>query len=77
VAPLTCLTSKDVKFHWSKEADNAFKQLKKAFISTPILMQFDPNQETILEANTSGYITRGVLMQYDNKGVLCLCAFFS
>jgi hypothetical protein len=55
------LTSKDVKFQWSKEANRAFEWLKKAFTSAPILIQFDPNCKTVLKANTLGYITRGVL----------------
>jgi hypothetical protein len=70
------LTSKDVKFQWSKEVNRAFEQLKKTFTSAPILIQFDPNRETILEADASGYATRGVLSQYDDEGVLCPCAFF-
>jgi hypothetical protein len=70
------LISKDVKFQWSKEANRAFEQLKKAFTSAPILMQFDPNCETILEANASGYVIGGVLSQYNDEGVLCPCAFF-
>jgi hypothetical protein len=55
------LTSKDVKFQWSKETNRAFEQLKKAFTSAPILMQFDPDCKIVLEANTLGYITGGVL----------------
>jgi hypothetical protein len=30
-----------------------------------------------LEADTLGYVTGGVLSQYDDKGVLCPCVFFS
>jgi hypothetical protein len=40
-------------------------------------MQFDSDQETILEANASGYATGGVLIQYNDKGVLYPYAFFS
>ena len=77
VAPLTRLTSKDVKFHWSEEANGAFERLKKAFTCAPVLMQFDPDRETVLEADASGYATGGVLSQYDEEGVLRPCAFFS
>ena len=43
VAPLICLMSKDVKFHWSEEANGAFEWLKKAFTCAPVFMQFDPD----------------------------------
>jgi hypothetical protein len=61
VAPLTRLISKDMKFQWSKEANRAFEQLKKAFTSAPILMQFNPDCKMVLEADTLGYVTGGVL----------------
>ena len=37
-APLTALMKRDVKFKWIEEANNAFKRLKKAFISAPMLL---------------------------------------
>ena len=40
-------------------------------------MQFDPDRETRVEADSSGWATGGVLSQYDENGVLRPCAFFS
>jgi len=60
VAPLTALTKRDVKFEWTEEANNAFKRLKKAFISAPMLLQFDPERETVVTIDLSGYCTGGV-----------------
>ena len=77
VAPLTNLTRKDRKFIWTPEAENAFSTLKDMFISAPILMQFDPDRTTVLEVDSSGYVTGGLLTQYDDKGVRRPCAFFS
>ena len=51
--------------------------MKTAFISESILTSFDPDCETILEANLSEYIAEGILFQFDNKGVLRLCTYFS
>ena len=47
------------------------------FLTAPNLLIFDPDRETVLETDSSGYSTRGVLMQYDEQGVLRPCAFFS
>jgi hypothetical protein len=33
-------------------------------------MQFDPDRETILECDSSGYVVGGLLSQYDGDGVL-------
>ena len=41
-----------------------------------MLAQFDPDDETVLEADSSGYCSGGVLSQYKN-GVLRPVAFFS
>ena len=47
------------------------------FTSALILVQFDYDKETILEADSSGWCIRGTLMQYSKEGLLCPCAFFS
>jgi hypothetical protein len=77
VAPLTDLTRKDHSFRWTDKAERAFQHLKKLFTTAPILMQFDPDRETILEADSSGWSTGGVLSQYDDDGLLRPCAYFS
>lgn len=80
VAPLTALTKKDVektKFTLDEQAQEAFEYLKKAFVSAPILAQYDADRETILECDASGWCTGGTLMQYDEEGVLHPVAFMS
>jgi transposase InsO family protein len=78
VAPLTDLTKKtDTTFQWTREADCAFKLLKELFTTAPILTQFDPDRETVLEADSSGWATGGVLSQYDEENLLRPCAYFS
>lgn len=76
-APLTSLTKKEAKFTWNSDADKAFNQLKEMFTTAPILTQFDPDRATVVEADSSGWATGGVLSQYDDNGVLRPCAFFS
>ena len=40
------------------------------FTTAPILAQFDPDRETVVEADSSGYAAGGVLSQYDDEGLL-------
>lgn len=70
-APLTALTSSAVCFHWSSAADEAFEALKSRFTSAPILMQPDPNEQFIVEVDTSDVGVGAILSQVH------LCAFFS
>jgi len=76
VAPLTRLTG-DVSFRWTAEEQKAFDTLKEAFVSEPVLAQFQPDRDTVMECDSSGYVTAGVLSQYDENGVLRPCAYFS
>jgi hypothetical protein len=75
--PLTDLTKKGQQFNWSDEAQRAFEELKRRFISDPILATFDPDRETVVEADASSWATGGVLSQYDDNGDLRPCAYFS
>jgi hypothetical protein len=56
VKPLVALTKKDARFEWNKKCSKAFETLKKAFITAPILRHFDPNKETIVEADSSSVL---------------------
>jgi hypothetical protein len=79
-APLTALTKQEYKgrkFDLPPEAFEAFEKLKAAFITAPILAQFDPDRETVVETDASGWCAGATLSQYDEDGVLHPCAFFS
>ena len=77
VAPLTDLTKKDVQYRWTPQANDAFEKLKDMFAKGPVLLQFSPDRETVIETDSSGYVVGGALMQYDDDGLLRPCAFFS
>ena len=47
------------------------------FTSASILMQFDPDQEIVVETDSSEYVVGGLLSQYNNDGVFWPCAYFS
>ena len=54
----------------------AFKRLKRMFITAPILAQFSPECDMVIEADSSEWATGGVLSQYVD-GVLHPCVYFS
>lgn len=60
--PLDRLMGK-VPWQWGTEEQEAFDQLKKQFVSSPVLAIYDPNRETRIEVDASGYATGGVLSQ--------------
>ena len=60
-APLYYLARKDTPFIWDNKVNEAFETLKRVFISAPVLAQFDPDKETVLETDSSGYCTGGII----------------
>ncbi|GKU10375.1 unnamed protein product, partial [Fusarium langsethiae] len=59
-APLNHLTKKDVPFVWDETCEKAFRDLKGAFTSAPILRPFDWTKDVILETDASDYVSAGV-----------------
>jgi transposase InsO family protein len=51
--------------------------LKQAFTTAPILAHFDPDLECVVETDSSGYVTAGILSQKGKDGILHPVAFFS
>jgi hypothetical protein len=54
-----------------------FDDLRNTFTSAPILTQFDPDCDVIMETNTSDYMSAGVLSEYDDDGILHPVTYFS
>ena len=77
-APLTALTSSSVPFRWTPEAEAAFSNLKRLFISSPILVYPDRSLQFVVETDASETGVGAILSQrspLDNK--MHPCAFFS
>ena len=77
-APLTALTSTKSVYAWMPRAETVFQDLKKRFISAPILVQPDPSLQFVVEADASDTGGGAVLSQRspsDHK--LHPSAFFS
>ncbi|KAI0992782.1 hypothetical protein K3495_g15403, partial [Podosphaera aphanis] len=75
--PLINLTKKDVEWRWEREENSAFERLKEIFASEPVLAQWDPDRDTVLEADSSGYALGGCLSQVDKQGQLRPVAYLS
>jgi len=67
-APLTQLLHKD-GFHWTTVAEQAFKQLKEALTTTPILRLPDFTQKFVMECDASG-IGLGAILTQNNQPVV-------
>ena len=77
-APLHVLTSTQVPFRWSPEADKAFQELKHRFTTAPILTLPDPRRQFVVEVNASNEGVGAVLSQRSEKdGKMHPCAFLS
>jgi hypothetical protein len=74
--PLTCLTRKNIPWRFSKECCTAFKDLKQAFTTAPVLTHWVPDQQIIVETDASDYALGTVLSIYTN-GDIHLVAYHS
>jgi hypothetical protein len=52
----------------TKAARYAFAELRRAFLSAPILKHFDPLRPIRVETNASGYAIGGVMLQQHEFG---------
>lgn len=75
--PLNRLLKKEQTWDWTSDQDDAFKTLKDAFSSAPVLTIFDHNRRTVVETDASDWAAGGVLSQYDDEGRLRPVAYFS
>ena len=76
-SPLINLTKKGVAWKWGSDESNSFESFKKTFSSQPVLAQWDPELDRILEADCSGYAMDGCPSQIDNFKRLRPVAYFS
>ena len=75
--PLNRLTRKNVPWLWSPACQEAFRLLKDAFCSAPILHHFDPSLPPIVETDASDYAIAGIISVRTNDGDVHPVAFFS
>ena len=67
LSPLYHLLKKETKFHWGSEQSKSFHHVKDLFKTNKVLKMFNPNHDTLLETDSSGYGIGAVLMQRENS----------
>ncbi|KAI1506846.1 Pol protein [Pyrenophora tritici-repentis] len=75
--PLINLTKKEMVFHWDEACNQAFETIKELLITAPILGHFDPEKDTLVEADSSGHATGGLLLQKDKNNNWQPVAYYS
>jgi transposase InsO family protein len=63
--PLNILTRKDVPFKWGEDQEAGFQAVKKAMSEAPVIAHFNPQAETIVQADASLYGWGFVISQID------------
>jgi hypothetical protein len=77
ISNLLQMRSGSSRWEWTRDAELAFRKLKRAFTEAPILQHFDPRKPIILQTDTSGFAIAGILYQYDGFGTLRPVNFYS
>jgi len=57
-------------FHWGREHEEAFEELKKRFATAAILSHFYPGRKTVVEIDASDFALGCVLSQYQGRRLL-------
>lgn len=78
IAPISDLISKAKKtIKWTKEAEEAFQQLKASLISEPVLVSPDFDREFTIQCDASDVGIAGVLTQEDEEGHERVISYYS
>ena len=75
--PLTRLTWKGLTWDFNEGCHMAFRTLKEAFMSVPVLAHWKPDQQMVVETDTSDYTLVAILSAYDAEGALHPITFHS
>lgn len=79
VSPLTSMVKKGThRLHWSEAALQAFQDIKKRFVTAPILHHPDPSLQFLVEVDASNTGIGAILSQRQSSTTkLHPCAFYS
>jgi len=55
------------EFHWGREQEEAFDELKKRFTTAPILSHFYPGRMTVVETDACDFALGCILSQYQGR----------
>ena len=71
------IMKKKKEFHWGIEQEKAFQQAKEKITTAPILVQFDPEKETMIKTDMSDYAIGMRMTQQGTDGKPQVVAFHS
>lgn len=79
ITPICRLLRKDIPFSWDNKCDSAFKTLKTAFTTAPILTHFSPDQPIVIETDASDFAIGAIISHpdKDNPKILRPIAYHS
>ena len=66
--PLFKLLEKDAPFEWTEEREKAFRQLKTALTTAPVLRHFDPSLPIRVYTDASGWAVAGIITNIGTDG---------
>lgn len=76
-SPLNKLLKSGIPFLWSEDCETAFKTLKQALTSGPVLDHFDESARTVLHTDASGHGLGAVLLQRNDSSLERVIAYAS
>jgi predicted aspartyl protease len=74
--PLLNLTKKGMPFTWGDAEEQSFQNMKQKFIKEPVLASYDPDKDTRVEPDSSGWAVGGVLSQFNQDQQVWHPVFF-
>ena len=77
VAPLTNLLQKNTKFLWTSTCDNAFNNIKRVLMNSPVLVSPDFNKQFKLAVDASDVGIGAVLYQESDDNIDRVVSFYS
>ena len=75
--PLLDLTKKDNRWDWTPTCQQSFDDLKKLFLSCPVLHLPDFSKPFTIAMDTSKYASGAILLQTDSNGDWHPCSYLS
>ena len=77
IKTLTRMTKKNFEFEWTSACESVFQKLKKRVTEISILTHFNFELKTIIESDSSDYVSAEILSQKKKNDVVRSVAFFS